>query len=130
VRRGGTSLFELVMVIVLLGVGMVPLLATFREAAMASPRSEMQTRATFLAGERLEELLCDRRSPARGFAHIAAANYPAESDLPGFPGFTRTTTVGPDAVVDGVTVRPVTVAVSHAACETVTLATWFVEEAP
>lgn len=128
--RRGTTLFELVLVIVLLGIGMVPLLGTFREAAMASPRSEMQTRAAFLAGEKLEEIYGDRHSPARGYAYLTAGHYLAEVAIAGFPGFQRTTTIGPDTIVDGLTVRQVTVAVSHAECATVTLTTWFAEDSP
>jgi Tfp pilus assembly protein PilV len=128
--REGTSLFELVLVIVLIGVGIVPILATFREAAQRSPLSELQTRAAFLAAERMEEIIADRLSAARGYTWITAANYPVETSIAGFPGFTRTTTIGVDQVVDGVTVRPVAVAVANAAIPAVTLDTWFVEAAP
>jgi len=128
--RDGTSLFELMLVIVLIGVGIVPILATFREAGQRGPQSELLTRAGFLASEKLEEIVADRLAASRGYAWLTAAHYPAESSIAGFPGFRRTTTVGPDATVDGVVVRPVRVTVSNATTGDVSLDTWFVETAP
>jgi len=128
--RAGASLLELVMVILLIGVGMVPVLAVFREAASRSPVSEMQTRAALLAAEQLEAILRDRADAARGYAWITAANYPAEGAIAGFPGFTRTTTVSADTTIGGVSVRRVSVSVSHALVPAVVLRTWFTGVAP
>lgn len=128
--RRGASLFELVMVILIIGAGVVPILGAYREAARQGPRGELQTRAAFLAAEKMEEILADRHSPSRGFAWLLPASYPAETAIAGFPGFRRDTAVGPDVAVDGVTVRPVTVSVSHALAATVTVTTWFAEAGP
>ncbi len=126
--RDGASLFELVLVILLVGTGMVPVLAAFRDAAARAPLSELQTRAALLAAERMEEVLRDRAEPSRGWDWIAAANYPAESPVAGFAGFTRAVAVS-DTTRDGVPLRRVTVSVSHALVPTVRLQTWFAEGA-
>lgn len=118
------------MVILLVGIGIVPILAVFREAARQSPLSEIQTRAGLLAAERMEELARDRLDPARGYAWIAAANYPAEAAIAGFPGFTRTTTIEPDTTIDGAPIRRVRVTAAGAGAPAVTLRTWFAEVAP
>ena len=128
--RRGVSLFELVMVILIVGVGVVPVLAAFRDAAQKSPISEQQTCAALLAVERMEQVMRDRAEPARGYAWIAQANYPAESPVSGFAGFARTTTVEPDTTIDAVTVRRVKVAVANAGAPPVVLRTWFTGVSP
>jgi len=118
------------MVIVLVGVGIVPILAVFGEAARRAPLSELQTRAGLLAAERMEELVRDRMDPARGYAWIIAANYPVDAAIAGFPGFTRTTTIEADTTVSGAPIRRVRVTVANAGAPAVTLRTWFAEVAP
>jgi len=108
---------------------MVPVLAAYRDAALRSPLSELQTRASLLATEKMEEILRDRVEPGRGYAWITTANYPAESPVAGFPGFTRSVAVA-NATVGGVAVRQVTVTVANAGIAPVTLDTWFTELAP
>jgi hypothetical protein len=123
-------MFELVLVILLVGVGIVPILAMFREAARQSPVSELQTRAALLAAERMEELVRDRLDPGRGYDWIVAANYPVDGAIAGFPGFTRTTTIEPDTTISGAPIRRVRVTVANAGAAAVDLRTWFAEVAP
>ena len=129
VGRAGASLFELVLVILLIGTGMVPVVAAYRDAALRAPLAELQTRAALLAVEKMEEILRDRSEPGRGYAYVTAGSYPLESPPAGFPGFTRSVAVA-DTTLEGVAVRRVAVSVANALVPTVTLRTWFVEVTP
>ena len=78
-----------------------------------------------LAQAKMEEIAADKSSPSRGFSYLMAANYPAESPVAAFPGYSRTVSFAPDSVYDGVTFRTVSVTVAHANVPAVTLTTWF-----
>lgn len=82
----GFTLIELVAAVVLLGIAVPPVLAFLAQSGVKGVFPERQTAAYFLAIEKLEEVIADRHSPNRGFGHLTAANYPAET-LP--DGFTR-----------------------------------------
>ncbi len=88
----GFSLIELVIVIVILGVASVGLMSVFSTGTRKSADPLLQNQALQLAQEKLDIVLGDRMNPARGFAYITSANYPAESPVAGFPGFDRSMT--------------------------------------
>lgn len=89
----GFSLIELLIVIVIFGVASVGLMTLFGSGVQKSADPLLQNQALQLAQEKLDIISGDRMNPARGFAYITGANYPAESPVAGFPGFTRTVSV-------------------------------------
>lgn len=90
--QGGFSLIELVMVIVIMGVASAGLMSVFSTGMKKSADPLLENQAVQLAQEKLDIVVGDRMNPARGFAYIAGANYPAESPVAGFAGFSRTVT--------------------------------------
>lgn len=81
---------ECVAAVVLLGMTAPPMLWAMREAQQDRAASALATRARWLAGERLEDIIADRHSATRGFSYLQSTNYPAETAVAGFPGFSRT----------------------------------------
>ena len=92
-RRRALTLVEAVGAIVLVSVAVPPMLWALRDAQTARAAPVLAARARWLAAERLEDVLADRASPARGYAYVAAANYPPEASVAGFPGFSRSVSV-------------------------------------
>lgn len=88
----GFSLVELVLVIVVFGVAAVGLLTVFSTGMRRSADPLLENQALQLVQERLDTIVGDRANPARGFAYVTSANYPAENPVAGFPGFSRTVT--------------------------------------
>lgn len=125
-NTAGFTLFELVLVIVLLGTATLPLVTQFVETGRHAADGQSAASAVLLARERLEEAAADRDAPGRGYAWITTANYPAESPVAGFPGYTRTTAVSGDSTYDSVTYKVVTVTVIPPTGPAVTAATWVV----
>jgi Tfp pilus assembly protein PilV len=121
----GFTLIEVVLIIVIAGIAVLPLSMLFANASIHSSDARNASVAAQLAQARMEEIAADKSSPARGFSYIAAANYPAETPIGAFPRYSRTVTVAPDSVYDGVTFRTVTVTVTCANIPPVTVTTWF-----
>lgn len=86
----GFSLIELLIVIVIFGVASVGLMTLFGSGVQKSADPLLQNQALQLAQEKLDIISGDRMNPARGFAYITSANYPAESPVAGFTGYSRT----------------------------------------
>lgn len=87
--RGGFSLVESIVGLVLLSVSVPPMLWALAETRRAAAGPAQSDVAYWLATERLEDIVADRCSPGRGFAYLAAKNYPDEAVISGFPGFAR-----------------------------------------
>lgn len=114
-RAGGVTLVELVVTVVVLGVAMPPMLSALRSAHASRVTPVMASRARWLATEKLEDILADRHSAARGYGYVAAVNYPSEGAVDGFGAFARVVTVeetGPDLSGAGAGYKKVTVTVS------------------
>lgn len=92
-RPRGFTLVELIVAIVILSVAVPPMLWAIRDAHASRVSPVMLSRARWLAGERLEDIIADRHSPSRGFAYVVNANYPSEPTVSGFPGFTRAVSI-------------------------------------
>jgi Tfp pilus assembly protein PilV len=112
----GFSLVELIAIIVLLAVGLVSLLQVFGTATHTISYNVDGQLGAQLAQERVEQVLADRRNPARGYSYMAAANYPAEPAIPGFASYSRTTAfaAGGAPCAPGGTCQTVTVTVRRA----------------
>jgi Tfp pilus assembly protein PilV len=122
---GGFTLVEIVLIIVIAAVAILPLSMLFANTSIRSGDARNATTAAQLAQAKMEEITADRNSPARGLSYLVAANYPAESPVPAFPGYSRTVSFAPDSIYDGVTFRTVGVTVTCANIPPVTLTTWF-----
>lgn len=123
----GFSLIELVIVIVILGIASAGLMTVFTTGMKRSADPLLENQAQQLAQEKMDVIFGDRMNPARGFAYITSANYPAESPVAGFTDFSRTVSTCCVTAADLNAVSPctappcasgytrVTVAVAHAA---------------
>ena len=58
----------------------------------------MFDRARWLAAEKLEDVIADRHSTTRGYSFLSNSNYPAESPITGFAGFSRSVSVSETGV--------------------------------
>lgn len=123
----GFTLIEVAILIVIAGIAVLPLAMLFATTSIRSADARSASVAAHLAQAKLEEITADRRSATRGFAHLQAANYPPESSIPAFATYSRSVTVAPDSVFDGIRYRTVSVSVTTAGIPPVTLTTWFTD---
>jgi len=124
-RQAGFTLIEVILIIVIAGIAVLPLSMLFANTSIHSSDARNATMAAQLAQAKMEELTADKNSPARGFTYMVAGNYPAESPVTAFPGYSRSVTFSADSTYDGVTFRTVTVTVTCANVPPVTVTTWF-----
>ncbi len=124
-KSGGFTLIEVVLVIVIAAIAVLPLSMLFANASIRSGDARNATVAAQLAQTKMEEITADKNSPTRGFTYIVGANYPAESPVVAFPGYSRSVAIAPDSTYDGVAFRTVSVTVTCANIAPITLTTWF-----
>lgn len=134
-KARGFTLIEAVITLVLISGGIVGILHLFQQNVRSANEMELTVAATYLAQERLEQMIQDKKY--RGFAYTIAANYPASEDLAalGYPGYTRTINIlevrdnnlTSPAPPPGSGYKRVTVAVQVAGGDTVTLETILTE---
>ena len=95
--RSATTIIEVVMVLVILSIALPPLVTAFADASMQSIHPSLTTVASFLATDRMEEIVARRyrgtQSSVNGYDAITTANFPNESPVTGFPVFSRTVTI-------------------------------------
>ncbi|MBL0869504.1 MAG: prepilin-type N-terminal cleavage/methylation domain-containing protein [Phycisphaerales bacterium] len=109
------TLIELLIAVVVLAIATPPLVLALSDASVRRSSRTLDERARWLAAERLEEIIADRHSAARGYGYVAAGNYPAQSTISGFPGFSRqvsVTTTGANFALGGTGYKTVTVTVN------------------
>jgi Tfp pilus assembly protein PilV len=121
----GFTLIEVAILIVIAGIAVLPLAMLFATTSIRSSDARSASVAAHLAETKLEEITADRRAATRGYAYIQGANYPSENPVPAFSSFSRSVTVAPDSIFDGVTYRTVSVTVTTSGIPPVTLTTWF-----
>lgn len=116
-RRRGFTIVEAVIAIVVLSTAMPPMLWAIRQAQQHRAAHILSSRAAWLAEEKLEDVIADRHSSTRGYSYLAAANYPAEGSIAGFPGFSRAVTfaeTGAALAGAGTGYKRITVTVTYA----------------
>jgi len=123
--QAGFTLIELVLIIVIAGIAVLPLSMLFANSSIHSSDARNATIAAQLAQAKMEEITADKNSPARGFSYLVAANYPAESPVTAFSGYSRSVAFGSDSTYDSVTFRTVSVTVTCSNIPPVTVTTWF-----
>ena len=124
-RTPGFTLIEIVLIIVIAGIAILPLSMLFANSSIHSSDARNATLAAQLAQAKMEELTADKNSPSRGFSYLVTGNYPAESPVTAFPGYSRSVSFAQDSTYDGVTFRTVSVTVACANIPPVTVTTWF-----
>lgn len=91
--QGGFTLVEAIVAMVILSLAVPPLLWSIKEGERKSVMPARAAAARLLVAEKIEDVLADRHSSTRGYGYVVNGNYPAESPVAGFAGFTRTVTV-------------------------------------
>jgi prepilin-type N-terminal cleavage/methylation domain-containing protein len=112
--RRGFSLIETIAAIVILAVAVPAMLWTVSDAHRQRVDPVLTSRATWLATEMLEDIIADRHSQTRGWSHVVGANYPTESPVADFTGFSRSVAIaetGPDLQSAGSGYKTVTVTI-------------------
>lgn len=122
--EGGFSLFEVTLAVVILGIVGLPLVVMFVNASSRSGEGYLISTATFLAQEKMEQIMADRFSPGRGFDYIVSSNYSVENPVTGYGGFSRSVAIAADSTYDGVSYRTVTVTVANSAISDLSVTTW------
>jgi len=97
-QRRSTTIIEVVVAIVILSVALPSLMMAFAEASVQSIGPYRQSIGSFLAIERMEEIVARRYRGTDGYDAITTGNFGSESSLSGFPGYARDVAV---AFVDG-----------------------------
>lgn len=92
-RLRAMTIIEVVTAVVILSVGLPPLVKSFADSSMASHLPVNATIASFLATERMEQIVARRYRNDSGYAALTTVNFPTESPVTGFPRFTRTVTI-------------------------------------
>lgn len=120
---------EAVLTLILITGGVLGVLHLFNTNINAANKMELTLKATYLAQERLEQIVQDKEY--KGYNFIVSANYPASENLTaqGFNGYIRTVNileVNPTNLTNqqnGSGYKRVTVAVQVPGNDTVTLTT-------
>lgn len=98
----GFTLIETIAAVVILTIAVPPMLVAIHDSHSKRANPILALRARWIAEEKLEDIIADRHSGTRGFDYLIIANYPPESTLTGFPGFSRSVTLT-ETVADLVT---------------------------
>jgi prepilin-type N-terminal cleavage/methylation domain-containing protein len=88
-RRRGFTLIEAAAAIVILSIAIPPMLWSVRQSHIQRVNPMMASKARWLATEKLEDIIADRHSSTRGYTYLINGNYPAETPVSGFTGFSR-----------------------------------------
>ena len=87
--RRAFTLVEAISALTVLTIALPPMLWSIRDAHIRRVNPMMASKARWLAAEKLEDIIADRHSATRGYSYLVGGNYPAESPVTGFQGFTR-----------------------------------------
>lgn len=94
--RQAVTILEVAMVLVILAVAMPPLISAFAESSMHAILPTQMTVASFLAIERMEEVIARRARGTDGYDALTVpqiAAFPDESPVTDFPQYYRTVRV-------------------------------------
>lgn len=91
--RRAFTLVEAIAAIVILAVAAPAMLWALAGSNRAMIDPVLADQARWLAIEKIEDVIADRASLTRGYTYLTGANYPAESAVSGFPGFSRSVSI-------------------------------------
>lgn len=92
-RRRATTVIEVAMALVILSVALPPLVMAFADASKQSILPANSAVASYLAVERMEEVIARRYRGTDGYDSVTESNFPDESPVSGFTMFSRTVRV-------------------------------------
>lgn len=92
-RRRGITIIEVVAAIVILSIALPPLMQAFADASTQTIQPSLAAVGSFLAIDKMEEIVARRYRGTTGYAAITSANFPAESPVTGFNNFSRTVNI-------------------------------------
>ncbi len=90
--RRGFTLIDSIAAVLILAIAIPPMVLAVRAARIDQVNPVLVSRARWLAVEKLEEIVADRFSLTRGYTWLDTSNYPSESPVSGFAGYTRSVT--------------------------------------
>lgn len=90
-NQEGFTLVEIILTIVVLGVGLYGGFALFQSASYNNIDNDFRIVGSKLASEKIEQVMADKTF--NGFDSIDTADYPVEAMQPPHSQFTRTTTI-------------------------------------
>jgi Tfp pilus assembly protein PilV len=111
----GFTLIEAIMSIVILSISVPAMIYAVRNAHTQRVNPMMASTARWLASEKLEDIIADAHSSTRGYTYVLASNYPAESPVTSFTGYSRSVSVtetGADLASPGTGYKKVVVTVT------------------
>ena len=88
-----TTIIEVVTAIVILSVALPALMTAFADSANQVVLPVNATVASFLATERMEQIIARRYRNDSGYDALTTVNFPAESPVSGFGRFSRSVTI-------------------------------------
>ena len=91
--RRSTTIIEVVTALMILGVALPPLMRSFADASIQTVYPSNAAVASYLAVDRMEEIIARRYRGTDGYLSVTTANFPNESPVPGFAIFNRTVAV-------------------------------------
>ncbi len=91
--RRATTIIEIVAALVILSIALPPLVVSFADAARQSIYPVNASAASFLAIDRMEQIVARRYRDDGGYDAVTTASFPDEGSLTGFPGFARSVSV-------------------------------------
>lgn len=103
----GFALFEMVLVILILGIALVPMVNLLRSTVTSTAYTQQYGVAAMLAQHRQEAILADYRNTTRGYNYIVANYY-----YPQVTGVFRNTVTIHPVIKNGITFAEVTVTVT------------------
>jgi hypothetical protein len=93
----GTTIIEVVMALTILGIALPPLIASFADASRQTILPAQATVASFLATERMEQIVARRYrgiyGGQRAYTAVSVAEFPDEVPVTGFTSYERRVTV-------------------------------------
>lgn len=123
-KHDGFTLIEVIMAIVVIAIAIPPILTLFSQNITDSHESEVYTKATLYAIEKIEEIIGDKRAASDGYGWdyiLQPGQYPNDSPEEGYTRSISIDTTGNS--FQGVTYAEILVTVSHAAVNNIVIST-------
>ncbi len=122
----GFTFVEVIIIIVILGIAIPALMSLLSSNLIDSAKFKIITEANVYAQEKLDEIIADKKSPARGYNWVITAGRYLD-DVPA-NGFTRTVFIDTTGIVhNGIPYALIQVSVHHNEIPELELTTWLTE---